>query len=205
MKPIKLTESEKENILRLHNSNILIEQSTGKTIADIQKLVGANPDNKLGPQTLAAIKAKLGQPDKSTTPTVDGFTYEQLKGVGWTDDQIAKTKYKSLIPTTTPTVDGFTYEQLKGVGWTDDQIAKTKYKSLIPTTTTTMKTTDTKTPETIGMERMKVGSLTKSPTTSGLQVGVERTGGTEDVKTAQVADKSGEKPKADDAVDSRNV
>ena len=171
MKPIKLTESERQNILKLHNSNILIEQSTGKTIADIQKLVGANPDNKLGPQTLAAIKAKLGQPDKSTTPTVDGFTYEQLKGVGWTDDQIAKTKYKSLIPTTT----------------------------------TTMKTTDTKTPETIGMERMKVGSLTKSPTTSGLQVGVERTGGTEDVKTAQVADKSGEKPKADDAVDSRNV
>ena len=70
MKPIKLTESEKQDILRLHNSSIIIEQSTGKTIADIQKLVGTNPDNKMGPKTLAAIKAKLGQPDKvTTTPT----------------------------------------------------------------------------------------------------------------------------------------
>ena len=184
MKPIKLTESERQNILKLHNSNILIEQSTGKTIADIQKLVGANPDNKLGPQTLAAIKAKLGQPDKSTTPTVDGFTYEQLKGVGWTDDQIAKTKYKSLIPTTTPTVDGFTYEQLKSAGWTDELLANSKYKSLIPTTT--------KAPE-----AQKV-MTTKEPSTD-LTQDKSMTAG----KTEITLD--GEKPKADDAVDSRNV
>ncbi len=69
MKPIKLTESERQNILKLHNSNILIEQSTGKTIADIQTLVGTTADNKLGPKTLAAIKTKLGQPDKSVTTT----------------------------------------------------------------------------------------------------------------------------------------
>ena len=141
MKPIRLTESEKQNILRLHGSSILIEQSTGKTIADIQKLVGANPDNKLGPKTLAAIKAKLGQPNKVEATT----------------------------------------------------------------TTTTIAPTDTKTPEAISMERMKVGSLTKGPTQSGLQVGVGRTGGTPEVKSGQLADKSGEKPKADDAVDSRNV
>ena len=141
MKPIKLTESEKENILRLHNSNILIEQSTGKTIADIQKLVGANPDNKLGPKTLAAIKAKLDQPNKVEATT----------------------------------------------------------------TTTTIAPTDTKTPEAISMEKMKVGSLTKGPTQSGLQVGVGRIGGTPEVKSGQLADKSGEKPKADDVVDSRNV
>jgi hypothetical protein len=113
MKPIKLTESEKENILRLHNSNILIEQSTGKTIADIQKLVGANPDNKLGPQTLAAIKAKLGQADKVVTPNVDGFTYEQLKSAGWTDELLANSKYKSLIPTTTKTPEAISMEKMK--------------------------------------------------------------------------------------------
>ncbi len=80
MKPIKLTESEKLNILRLHNSSIIIEQSTGKTIADIQKLVGANPDNKLGPKTLAAIKTKLGQPDKvTTTPTITTNSTETTK------------------------------------------------------------------------------------------------------------------------------
>ena len=141
MKPIKLTESERQNILKLHNSNILIEQSTGKTIADIQKLVGANPDNKLGPKTLVAIKAKLDQPNKVEATT----------------------------------------------------------------TTTTIAPTDTKTPEAISMERMKVGSLTKGPTQSGLQVGVGRIGGTPEVKSAQLADTSGEKPKAEDAVDSRNV
>ena len=80
MKPIKLTESEKLDILRLHNSSIIIEQSTGKTIADIQKLVGANPDNKLGPKTLAAIKTKLGQPDKvTTTPTTTSSSTETTK------------------------------------------------------------------------------------------------------------------------------
>lgn len=80
MKPIKLTESEKLDILRLHNSSIIIEQSTGKTIADIQKLVGANPDNKLGPKTLAAIKTKLGQPDKvTTTPTTTTSSTETTK------------------------------------------------------------------------------------------------------------------------------
>lgn len=150
MKPIKLTESEKENILRLHNSNILIEQSTGKTIADIQKLVGANPDNKLGPQTLAAIKVKLGQADKVVTPNVDGFTYEQLKSAGWTDELLANSKYKSLIPTTT------------------------------------------KTPE-----AQKV-MTTKEPSTDLTQDKSMTAGKTEITL-------GGEKPKADDAVDSRNV
>jgi hypothetical protein len=150
MKPIKLTESEKENILRLHNSNILIEQSTGKTIADIQKLVGANPDNKLGPQTLAAIKAKLGQADKVVTPNVDGFTYEQLKSAGWTDELLANSKYKSLIPTTT------------------------------------------KTPE-----AQKV-MTTKEPSTDLTQDKSMTAGKTEITL-------GGEKPKADDVVDSRNV
>lgn len=150
MKPIKLTESEKENILRLHNSNILIEQSTGKTIADIQKLVGANPDNKLGPQTLAAIKAKLGQADKVVTPNVDGFTYEQLKGAGWTDELLANSKYKSLIPTTA------------------------------------------KTPE-----AQKV-MTTKEPSTDLTQDKSMTAGKTEITL-------GGEKPKADDVVDSRNV
>ena len=150
MKPIKLTESERQNILKLHNSNILIEQSTGKTIADIQKLVGANPDNKLGPQTLAAIKAKLGQADKVVTPNVDGFTYEQLKSAGWTDELLANSKYKSLIPTTT------------------------------------------KTPE-----AQKV-MTTKEPSTD-LTQDKSMTAG----KTEITLD--GEKPKADDAVDSRNV
>ena len=150
MKPIKLTESEKENILRLHNSNILIEQSTGKTIADIQKLVGANPDNKLGPKTLAAIKAKLGQADKVVTPNVDGFTYEQLKSAGWTDELLANSKYKSLIPTTA------------------------------------------KTPE-----AQKV-MTTKEPSTDLTQDKSMTAGKTEITL-------GGEKPKADDVVDSRNV
>jgi hypothetical protein len=150
MKPIKLTESERQNILRLHNSNILIEQSTGKTIADIQKLVGANPDNKLGPQTLAAIKAKLGQADKVVTPNVDGFTYEQLKSAGWTDELLANSKYKSLIPTTT------------------------------------------KAPE-----AQKV-MTTKEPST-GLTQDKSMTAGKTEITLG------GEKPKADDAVDSRNV
>ena len=175
MKRIKINENEKRAILGLHSSKIINEETTEvKSIADIQRLLGVKDDGILGSQTLAAIKGKLGQPDKSTTTTVDGFTYEQLKGAGWTDDQLAKTKYKSLIPTTT-------------------------------TTTTTMKTTDTKTPEAISMEKMKVGSLTKGPTQSGLQVGVGRIGGTPEVKSGQLADKSGEKPKADDVVDSRNV
>jgi hypothetical protein len=74
MKPIKLSESEKRNILKLHGSNILVEQSTGKTIADIQTLVGTTPDNKLGPKTLAAIKTKLGQPEKYVTTTTTTIT-----------------------------------------------------------------------------------------------------------------------------------
>lgn len=144
MKPIKLTESEKRNILKLHKSNILFEQSQGKTIADIQALVGTNPDNKLGPITLAAIKTRLGQSDKSSTPTIDGFTYEQLKMAGWTDEQIVKTKYSSLIPqkSTTSEVsgdDGSTYEDMIKAGWTDDTLLKSygfndkskKYKTRI--------------------------------------------------------------------------
>lgn len=115
MKPIKLTESEKLDILRLHNSSIIIEQSIGKTIADIQTLVGTTPDNKLGPKTLTAIKTKLGQPDKSSTLTqkstepevrdVDGFTYDDMIKAGWTDDTLLKSygfndkskKYKTRI------------------------------------------------------------------------------------------------------------
>lgn len=104
MKPIKINESEKNEILGLHSSKILSEQTTqGKTIADLQKLLGVKADNFLGPQTLAAIKAKLGQPSGTSTPMVDGFTYEQMKAAGWTDELLAKTKYKSLIPTTTTT------------------------------------------------------------------------------------------------------
>ena len=101
MKQIKLTEQEKLNILKQHSSKILVEETKGKTIADIQQLLGVKVDNILGPQTLAAIEQKLGT-IKSGTPNVDGITYDILKKVGWTDDQIGKDpKYKSLLPTTT--------------------------------------------------------------------------------------------------------
>ena len=79
MRPLLVTENEKENILKLHNSKPIVEQfETGKTIADIQRLVGAKDDNYLGPETLKKIQSKLSLPDvkktdntiyKSTTPT----------------------------------------------------------------------------------------------------------------------------------------
>lgn len=147
MKPIKLSESEKQNILKLHGSNILVEQSTNKTIADIQTLVGTTPDNKLGPMTLAAIKTKLGQPDKSSVPTIDGYTYEQMKEIGWTDEQLAKSKFKSLIPTTTTTSS----EQNK-----------------------TELTPDSEQIKPIEMPSIKVKGISTAPTDSGYKVDTER-------------------------------
>jgi len=181
MKQNRVSQKERERILQMYGSKYLNEETTGnKTIRDIQALVGnVKVDNILGPQTLAAIKAKLGQPDKSTTPSVDGLTYKDLIDVGWTDEQIGKSsKYKSLLPTkteTTPSVDGLTYKDLIDVGWTDEQIGKSsKYKSLLP------KETEQKTVqgfEPIKIDTLKVKSLTKAPTPDGLQVGVEKTGG----------------------------
>jgi lysozyme family protein len=100
MKQNRVSQKEKERILQMYGSKYLNEETTGnKTIQDIQKLVGVKDDNILGPQTLAAIQAKLGQPEKSTTPNVDGLTYKDLVDAGWTDEQIGKSnKYKSLLP-----------------------------------------------------------------------------------------------------------
>ena len=111
MKQNRVSQKERERILQMYGSKYLNEETTGnKTIRDIQALVGVNTDNILGPKTLAAIQAKLGQPDKSTTPSVDGLTYKDLIDVGWTDEQIGKSsKYKSLLPKETEqkTVQGF--------------------------------------------------------------------------------------------------
>ena len=68
MKPIIINENEKERILGLHKCVILEEQEyTGKTISDIQKLVGAKDDNYLGPETLQKIQTMLALPDKPQT------------------------------------------------------------------------------------------------------------------------------------------
>jgi lysozyme family protein len=100
MKQNRVSQKERERILQMYGSKYLNEETTGnKTIKDIQKLVGVKDDNILGPQTLAAIQAKLGQPEKSTTPNVDGLTYKDLVDAGWTDELIGKSnKYKSLLP-----------------------------------------------------------------------------------------------------------
>jgi|688.fasta_scaffold01523_47 hypothetical protein len=81
MKQIRIDKNDKLRILSLHNKNILAEQTTeNKSIADIQKLLGLKDDNQFGPQTLAAIKTKLGQPDKvTTTPTITTSSTETTK------------------------------------------------------------------------------------------------------------------------------
>ena len=145
MKQNRVSQKEKERILQMYGSKYLNEETSGnKTIQDIQKLIGVKDDNILGPQTLAAIQAKLGQPDKSTTPSVDGLTYKDLIDAGWTDEQIGKSS---------------------------------KYKSLLPAKTETPPSTTTQTPEPIKMGTMTAKSITTAPTTSGVQVGVEKTGG----------------------------
>ena len=64
---IKLTESEIRNILSQHGvkTNVLVEQTQNYTTADIQnwlnsnKKAGLDPDGKIGPLTLKAIKNAL--------------------------------------------------------------------------------------------------------------------------------------------------
>jgi hypothetical protein len=150
----------------MYGSKYLNEETSGnKTIQDIQRLLGVNDDNVLGPQTLTAIQAKLGQPDKSTTPSVDGLTYKDLIDAGWTDEQIGKSKYKSLLPK----------EGLQGTEPKTGEVLKVKRDA-------------TQAPEPIKMGTMTAKSITTAPTPSGLQVGVERTGG-EQTKVAGTDDK----------------
>ena len=64
---IKLTESEIRDILSKHGvkTNLLVEQTQNYTTADIQnwlnsnKKAGLDPDGKIGPLTLKAIKNAL--------------------------------------------------------------------------------------------------------------------------------------------------
>jgi hypothetical protein len=64
---IKLTESEIRSILSQHGvkTNVLVEQTQNYTTADIQnwlnsnKKAGLDPDGKIGPLTLKAIKNAL--------------------------------------------------------------------------------------------------------------------------------------------------
>jgi lysozyme family protein len=64
---IKLTESEIRDILSKHGvkTNVLVEQTQNYTTADIQnwlnsnKKAGLDPDGKIGPLTLKAIKNAL--------------------------------------------------------------------------------------------------------------------------------------------------
>jgi hypothetical protein len=64
---LKLTESEIRDILNKHgvNSNVLVEQTQDYSTLDIQnwlnsnKNAGLDPDNKIGPLTLKAIKNAL--------------------------------------------------------------------------------------------------------------------------------------------------
>ena len=78
MKPIRINENEKKEILGLHGSKIITEEATGgKTIADLQKLLGVKADGYLGPQTLAAIKSKLGQPVVTQPQTTQPQTTAQ--------------------------------------------------------------------------------------------------------------------------------
>ena len=90
MKPIRIDESEKFKILNLHKCVLVEEETSNKTIADIQKLLGLKSDNQLGPQTLAAIKTKLAQPSKTTTDTTTPST------------QTTKTELPSDFGQTTP-------------------------------------------------------------------------------------------------------
>jgi hypothetical protein len=158
MKQNRVSQKERERILQMYGSKYLNEETSGnKTIQDIQRL--------LGPQTLTAIQAKLGQPDKSTTPSVDGLTYKDLIDAGWTDEQIGKSKYKSLLPK----------EGLQGTEPKTGEVLKVKRDA-------------TQAPEPIKMGTMTAKSITTAPTPSGLQVGVERTGG-EQTKVAGTDDK----------------
>jgi hypothetical protein len=116
MKQNSVNQKERDRILKMYGSKPINEEVVGnKTIADIQKLVGVKDDNILGPQTLAAIKAKLAQPSIGGEPK----TGEVLK----------------------------------------------------------VKRDVTQTPEPIKMGTMTAKSINIAPTTSGVQVGVGKTGG----------------------------
>lgn len=120
MKPIKINESERNIILKLHNSKILSEEATGgKTIADLQKLLNVTTDNKLGPVTLAAIKTKLALPDKDVTPKTaeQPKTTEQPKAEEQTKvpDVVNIARKELSAITTAPTESGYNL-QTKTVG-----------------------------------------------------------------------------------------
>ena len=158
MKQNRVSQKERERILQMYGSKYLNEETSGnKTIQDIQRLLGVNDDNVLGPQTLTAIQAKLGQPDKAPTVKVDGFTYQQYKDAGYTDEAMKKDSKFAVF-----------YPSEKGVN--------------VTTITTTQA------PEPIKMGTMTAKSISSAPTPSGLQVGVERTGG-EQTKVAGTDDK----------------
>lgn len=71
MKNLKISLQEKHEILKKHVS-LLNEQQTNppanKTIMDIQKLVGVDDDNIVGPLTIQAIKNKIAELPKPVTP-----------------------------------------------------------------------------------------------------------------------------------------
>jgi hypothetical protein len=122
----------------------------------------------LGPQTLAAIQAKLGQSDKSAAPSIEGFTYEQLKKLGFSDEDLTTGKFSrfaSLVPK----------EGLRGTEPKTGEVLKVKRDAA-------------QAPEPIKMGTMTAKSITTAPTTSGVQVGVEKTGG-EQTKVAGTDDK----------------
>jgi len=160
MKQNRVSQKERERILQMYGSKYLNEETTdNKTIQDIQKLLGltgSQADNILGPQTLKLIQTKLGQPEKSATPSIEGFTYEQLKKLGFSDEDLTIGKFSrfaSLVPK----------DKLQGTEPKTGEILKVSRDTA-------------QTPEPIKMG-MTAKSITTAPTKDGVQVGVERTGG----------------------------
>jgi len=103
MKQNRVSQKERERILQMYGSKYLNEETTSnKTIQDIQNLLGLTgnqADNILGPQTLKLIQTKLGQPDKTPLPKVDGFTYQQYKDAEYTDEVMKKDpKFAAFYP-----------------------------------------------------------------------------------------------------------
>jgi len=101
MRIINITEEEKRGILGLHGSKLIKEQN--KTILDIQKLVGAYPDNYLGPETLAKIQKKLAEKGTkvSVAPVVKDLS--STGSASATAAQLANVEPKKEIVKTTST------------------------------------------------------------------------------------------------------
>ena len=149
MKKIIISEEEKLHIKGLHSSYLIYEDDSTTTttttqavnyqLRDIQKILGVNPDNVLGPITLAALEKKLQELPKVEQPKPE---VEKAKSEEEKQKQIEVEKSKKETDLKKE------YDNLKNnMGYTDDEIKSYLKKYYDPTSVDKLLSVEIKTPE----------------------------------------------------------